>query len=331
MFINAKRNVALTRASPVLLFLTAMAIFELSSSRESTDDAGLGYLKRCIKKCGKLCQVDAGKFEESLYFAKRTVPVNCKAIFSDEVFVVHGHGEESAPKNIPKEYHRDYTLNGRIPVKDFYFDQMYLTKTAAMPVWKRELVDEWIGLATAGQLAGTYGTGETIHLRHALEFAPGVKDGRVLVIGSEIPWVEATVLSAGAKTVVTLEYGAIQSEHTSIETMTPPEFKSKFESGSLGFFDAVVTFSSVEHSGLGRYGDSLNPWGDVLEIARAHCVCKPHGSLVIGVMINDGIDALEFNAHRVYGSARWPYLASNWQQIYREPAGKQRVHVFMKL
>jgi len=338
MVISAKRHVVLTLASAVLLFLTALAVrntnsFELSRFQESKD-AGLEYLKRCIQTCGKLCQVDAGKFEESLYFMKRTVPVNCKAIFSDDVFLIRSHGEESAPKNIPEKYYRDYTLNGRIPVKDFYFDQMYLTKTAATPVWKRELVDEWIGLATAGQLAGNYGTGETNHLRHALEFAPGVKGGRVLVIGSENPWVEATVLSAGAKTVVTLEYGRIQSEHPSIKTLTPPEFKSEFDSGSLGLFDAIVTFSSVEHSGLGRYGDALNPWGDVLEIARAHCVCKPLGSIVIGVPVAPeygGTDALEFNAHRIYGNARWPYLASNWQQIYREPDGGQRVYVFMKL
>ena len=34
-------------------------------------------------------------------------------------------------------------------------------------------------------------------------------------------------------------------------------------------FDAVVTFSSVEHSGLGRYFDMINPWGDLLTMAKA--------------------------------------------------------------
>jgi hypothetical protein len=49
-------------------------------------------------------------------------------------------------------------------------------------------------------------------------------------------------------------------------------------------FDAIVTFSSVEHSGLGRYGDALNPWGDIIAIARAWCITKQGGSLTIGVM-----------------------------------------------
>ena len=28
-------------------------------------------------------------------------------------------------------------------------------------------------------------------------------------------------------------------------------------------YDCVASFSSVEHSGLGRYGDELNPFGDL--------------------------------------------------------------------
>ena len=88
-----------------------------------------------------------------------------------------------------------------------------------------------------------------------------------------------------------------------------------------------MTFSSVEHAGLGRYGDALNPWADVLEIARAHCVTKPGGSLVIGVMY--GSDTVVWNAHRIYGPKRWPYLTTNWDQHYLGN-GQQKVHVFVK-
>lgn len=113
-----------------------------------------------------------------------------------------------------------------------------------------------------------------------------------------------------------------------VTLIIPSEFKKNYLRGELGLFDAIVTFSSVEHSGLGRYGDALNPWGDVLEIARSYCVCKPGGSLVVAVM--NGSDELQYNAHRVYGKLRWPYLASNWVQLYREESGRQRVHVFIK-
>ena len=77
--------------------------------------------------------------------------------------------------------------------------------------------------------------------------------------------------------------------------MIPSEFRKSYLDGSLGVFDAIVTFSSIEHSGLGRYGDALNPWGDILTIARAWCVTKTGGQLVLGTMY--GEDQIHFNAH----------------------------------
>ena len=79
--------------------------------------------------------------------------------------------------------------------------------------------------------------------------------------------------------------------------MTPSEFISSYRSDKLGLFDAVVTFSSVEHSGLGRYGDGINPWGDLITMARVWCVMKPKALLLIGVPAGK-TDILYYNAHR---------------------------------
>lgn len=286
------------------------------------------YMRRLSRTCGDLCRVDAGEFSKGAFFRHRSVHFNCRVIFSDSVFIEHGHGREEPPRDIPVSLLADYTLGGTITVSKRYFNQKYLTKNARTPTWTHELISSWTKLAREGNLTGNYGSDETNHLRNALKHAPGVRRGRVLVIGSENPWVEACVLEAGASKVVTLEYGKIISQHPSVATLTPSEFKRHYLRGELGLFDAIVTFSSVEHSGLGRYGDALNPWGDILEIARAYCVCKPGGSLVVGVMF--GSDELQFNAHRIYGELRWPYLVSNWNQLYRESSGRQRVHVLVK-
>ncbi len=290
-----------------------------------------GYLEELIQACGELCDMSKGRFQATRYFDQRTVSVNCPSIFSDSVFIDRGHRGVNAPIRIPREYRREYTLNGTIPVREWYFDQNYHTKSAKMRIWERELVDAWTRLASRGELDGNYGRNETNHLKSALRHAQ-IQGGRVLVIGSEIPWVEAVVLSEGAKSIVTLEYGTIESNHPSVQAISPKTFKGRFQQHKLGLFDAVVTFSTVEHSGLGRYGDALNPWGDVLEIARAHCVSKAHGKLVIAVMMTpDYQDALEFNAHRMYGKRRWPYLTTNWKIIHRESSGDQVVHVFDKI
>ena len=65
--------------------------------------------------------------------------------------------------------------------------------------------------------------------------------------------------------------------------MTPKEFSDKFLDGTLPSFDTMVTFSSLEHSGLGRYGDQLNPWGDLITMAKAWCALKPGGLALVGV------------------------------------------------
>ena len=98
-----------------------------------------------------------------------------------------------------------------------------------------------------------------------LQNAPGAKNGRILVIGYEIPWVEACVLEAIYQNI---------SKHPKIRTMTPVQFRKSYMSDTLGTFDAIVTFSSAEHTGLDRYGDALNPWGDIIAIARAWSVTK---------------------------------------------------------
>ncbi len=88
-----------------------------------------------------------------------------------------------------------------------------------------------------------------------------------------------------------------------------------FQKGGLSF-DAVVTYSSLEHSGLGRYGDSLNPWGDLMTMARAWCVTKPKGRALVAVPT--GFDAIYFNAHRLYGPRQFAHLFANWEVVHTD-------------
>ncbi|VDN59863.1 unnamed protein product [Dracunculus medinensis] len=71
-------------------------------------------------------------------------------------------------------------------------------------------------------------------------------------------------------------------------------------------FDFVVTFSSIEHSGLGRYGDPIDPISDIREIKKIRCLLKKKGLLFLAVPV--GNDEIHFNAHRVYGRIRLAML-----------------------
>lgn len=71
---------------------------------------------------------------------------------------------------------------------------------------------------------------------------------------------------------------------------------------SLPFADLSVASIScmhvVEHVGLGRYGDSVDPDGDLKAVAELIRVLAPGGSLLFVVPV--GRPKIAFNAHRIY-------------------------------
>lgn len=287
------------------------------------------YLNRIKVDCGELCDTTR-KGKPGLFFPQIEADVDCNALFHNNDIDI-GHNETRAPRSIPLELLSDFDMDKRIRVSNLYFDRKYMGGKAMTPIWKKKDVEKQIQQASNGTLKGSYGILETNNLIDGLKHAPGVKGGRILVIGSERPWAEAAALSIGAKEVITLEYGGILSEHPNIRTLTPADFRKSFLNGTLGEFDGVASFSSLEHTGLGRYGDALNPWGDIIAVARAWCVTKKGGSLTIGVPYIPKRDYLAFNEARHYGDIRYPYLVTNWIQLYRVvKQSKFMVHVLQK-
>lgn len=97
--------------------------------------------------------------------------------------------------------------------------------------------------------------------------------------------------------------------------MLPSEVNEVYRKGELEPFDMVVSFSSLEHTGLGRYGDIINPWGDIIWMAKLSCMVKQGGYAVIGLE-NSVKDSIIYNAHRIYGPYRWPLLLQNWEAMH---------------
>ena len=110
------------------------------------------------------------------------------------------------------------------------------------------LKHDWIGVEAAYTFEETQIVYEMVE-----KFKDKVNGKKVLVVGSETPWVEAIVLAVGAKNVTTLEYNPYPANHPRIITISPIEFSQLVVSNQAPMFDAMVTFSSLEHSGLGRY------------------------------------------------------------------------------
>merc|ERR1712141_920014 len=120
----------------------------------------------------------------------------------------------------------------------------------------------------------------------------------------------------GVSHITTLEYEPYRTNHTNVTTIDPTEFSNLVLKNNAPVFDAMVSFSSIEHSGLGRYGDQLNPWGDIITMGRAWCEMKPGSRALVGVPTAK--DTICFNAARLYGSFLYRHLFANWKQIYSE-------------
>lgn len=62
--------------------------------------------------------------------------------------------------------------------------------------------------------------------------------------------------------------------------------------------DSLSCMHVLEHIGLGRYGDKLDPNGDIKAISELKRVIKSGGNLLVVVPV--GIPVIRFNAHRIY-------------------------------
>ena len=73
-----------------------------------------------------------------------------------------------------------------------------------------------------------------------------------------------------------------------------------FQTDSISSLSCLHT---IEHIGLGRYGDQIDPDGDLKAIAELKRVCTTNGNLLIVVPV--GKEKILFNAHRIYNAKRF--------------------------
>jgi hypothetical protein len=127
----------------------------------------------------------------------------------------------------------------------------------------------------------------------------------------------------GASRITTIEYARIISTAAKVETMTTGEWATRWLNNTLEQPDFAFSYSSLEHDGLGRFGDPMNPWADLETVQRISCYVKPGGLFFLGLPAA-AIDVLIFNAGRVYGPVRFPLTTANWEVlgVYMKSCGR---------
>ncbi len=95
---------------------------------------------------------------------------------------------------------------------------------------------------------------------------------------------------------------------------------------------SVSSLCVIEHVGLGRYGDPLNPRGSEQAIRELKRIVQPGGDLYISLTLDDD-DRTYFNAHRVFREdsvLEWfkPFQVVERRYIYGEDFGAVRKRGF---
>lgn len=133
----------------------------------------------------------------------------------------------------------------------------------------------------------------------------------VAIIGSATPLYEAYIDYFKGKPL-TIEYRKIKHNIPHLQTYTFNEAVKKINKGMLQT-DHAFCYSSIEHSGLGRYGDYIDPEGDLFTMRIIKKMVKQGGLLFLQVPV--GRDLLLWNNTRIYGPYRLLLLLEGWKLL----------------
>tara|TARA_R110002110_G_scaffold213678_3_gene427055 strand:+ start:553 stop:1299 length:747 start_codon:yes stop_codon:yes gene_type:complete len=212
--------------------------------------------------------------------------------------------ELEAPEDIPYSLFDEYTMNG-----DCIIEYNYANDCSAEiqklfnDTFKQEIFSQY--LTKAANKENFYYGPTDAWLYEALEKYP-IKDKNICIIGSANPWYEAIAVTYGVKSCTVIEYSKRESFHDKIIYKQPHEMSDEK-------FDACFSISSVEHDGLGRYGDPLDPNGDLKAMQRLKDFL--HDDSLVYFAVPVGADKIVFNVHRVYGYKRIDKLLEGWDVV----------------
>jgi hypothetical protein len=223
-------------------------------------------------------------------------------------------------KKIPSELLSAFTLNNKIPVYDYYFEENSVKR-----IWSNELIEIIKKNYTPDKIKKNNHKiislwkdrgepypdhrigGGCLLIQLSIDKYP-IKNKKVGILGSTSPWIECICLNNNCSNFTTIEYNLPICEDKRFNMITYENFsKNNIK------YDVIISYSSIEHSGLGRYGDELDPEGDFKTMDNIYNSLNPKGLLILGIPI--GKDALVWNANRIYGELRLSKLLNKFEVL----------------
>ena len=225
-------------------------------------------------------------------------------------------------KQPPDDLLNEFTQNGEMPITSYWYSNDVYSdsnsdKSITESIISRNEFSNWLDkvkrndpLNYNNQFLQTTMT----------NYSNEIQNKTLVVIGTQIPWIEAIAYYLSASKITTLDYTRKKYEESNrLEWLHVNDYLDDLIlNNKIELFDNSVSFSSIEHSGLGRYGDPLAPNGDIEAVQQVHCLLKYNGLFFLGLPTSDNdLSYIQFNVHRVYGSKRLNRLFKGWTLIQK--------------
>lgn len=230
-------------------------------------------------------------------------------------FVNNKYSKNSCPKtirgpvfSIPDNLLQSFTMNGFARIK---FDWYFSDTSGEVLNWSNDFykdLKKTVSKAVKEKGNIYYSTDRL--LPDVFKKYP-VSSKTVAVIGSATPLYEAYTDYFGGKPL-TIEYRKIKHNIPHLLTYTFNEAVAKINNGGLRT-DHAFCYSSIEHSGLGRYGDYIDPNGDLFTMRMIRKLVRQGGLLFLQIPV--GRDLLLWNNTRIYGANRLLLLLEGWKLL----------------
>jgi len=179
-------------------------------------------------------------------------------------------------------------------------------------VWTKELIDRISGEPPDYP-------GAIADIRSA---AHSFRSGSVLVVGSMSPWIE-TLFDLRDRSVYVftsnlnqakIEYDWHRSSARIMNIRPDAIFSSEY--------DLVIAYSTIEHFGLGRYGDPLDPDADKKWMQMIRGCIAPGGRLLLAVPLAEH-GKVDKCWHRLYGPKELTELLDGWKIVGETQSGRK--------
>jgi hypothetical protein len=232
-------------------------------------------------------------------------------------------------KEPPADMLLNFTQNGEMPLRRlWYFNDATQSKNDIIGFISNKEIENWRLKVRKGEPLKY----EDVNLRGLMyKYSQYIKNQYIAVIGTTAVWIESIAVELEAKKIYTLDYTRNKYESSQLEWVHVFDYlDNAIKQGLIEDFDTSVSFSSIEHSGLGRFGDPLDPYGDLEAVKQVHCMLKPNGIFFLGLPTTGNENSyLEFNAYRIYGPKRFKLIFDGWQQLDKSTRSADGQEVFM--